>query len=253
MKSRGGKHGKLGHRREDNEREVRAARGFGVKLAMWDSSQCDPKHCSGHWLAQHGYVKRLAVGTTFQGLALSHHGQRVISRADRDMVLAHGLVVLDCSWNRTDEISVSKLKCNAHVLLPFLVAANNINYGRPYKLNDAEAFAAALVIVGLREEAEQLLESFSYGDEFFKINHDVLEAYAACSTTEEVVKAQEKYLAEAQAEAKARKDGTDGYDPYAGLPNSDDEDEDEDEAENGELVDGTKALALTAEKKPNPG
>lgn len=230
--SRGNK--KLGHRREANEREIRAARAFGVKLAMWDSSQCDPKHCSGHWLAQHGYVKRLAVGTTFQGLALSHHGQRVISPADRELVLAHGLVVLDCSWNRTEEISVSKLKCHAHVLLPFLVAANNINYGRPSKLNDAEAFAAALVIVGLREEAEQLLESFSYGEEFLKINHDVLEAYAACSSTEEVMKAQEKYLADAQAESKARKEGSDGWDPYAGLPNDDDDEEEEEEGEKKE-------------------
>jgi len=232
MKSRGGKHGKLGHRREDNEREVRALRSFGVKLAMWDSSQCDPKHCSGHWLAQHGYVKRLPVGSTFQGLALSHHGQRVISRADREMVLAHGLIVLDCSWNRTDEISLSKLKCHEHVLLPFVVAANKINYGRPYKLNDAEAYAAALVIVGLRDEAEQLLESFPYGEEFFKINHEVFQAYTACSSTEEVLKAQEKYLAEAAAEAKARKDGSDGYDPYAGLPNSDDDGDDGENEEN---------------------
>ena len=168
-------------RRMDNERAARTERGYGAKLSMWDSNQCDPKHCSGHWLAQHGYVRRLAVGTTFRGIALSHHGTRTLSPADRPAVEEHGIIVLDCSWNRLDQIALHKLKASAgHVLLPFLVAANRINYGRPMKMNDAEAWAAALYIVGMKEEAEELLESFPYGPEFFKINRHLLDAYAEC-------------------------------------------------------------------------
>ncbi len=64
--------------------------------------------------------------------------------------------------------------------LPLLVAANTVNYGKPYKMNTAEALAASLHIAGLRTEAMALLFPFSYGQEFLKINHDLLEAYAAC-------------------------------------------------------------------------
>ena len=40
----------------------------------------------------------------FRGIALPHHGTRTISPADRASVEQHGLVVLDCSWSRTDEV-----------------------------------------------------------------------------------------------------------------------------------------------------
>ena len=111
----GGKQRKLA-----NEARARKERGYGAKLSMWDSNQCDPKHCSGHWLAQHGYVNRLTVrlvkalslvvyihrlllsnnemqvGTYFRGIALSHHGTRTISREDLDIVKEHGIVVRLC-------------------------------------------------------------------------------------------------------------------------------------------------------------
>ena len=58
----GGTHRKLAKKGKlENEARARKERGYGAKLSMWDSNQCDPKHCSGHWLAQHGYVTRLTV------------------------------------------------------------------------------------------------------------------------------------------------------------------------------------------------
>ncbi|POM71189.1 Hypothetical protein PHPALM_12270, partial [Phytophthora palmivora] len=107
---------------------------------------------------------------------------------------------------------------------PFLVAANSVNYGRPHKLSCAEAIAATLYIVGLKEEAIQLMDEFSWGAEFLKINADCLEAYAACENSDEVVEAQNAYLAACQVEHEERLQ-------RMNLPTVESEDEDEEEEE----------------------
>lgn len=71
-------------------------------------------------------------------------------------------------------------------LLPYLLAANTVNYGKPYKMNTAEATAACLYIVGLKEDARKLLSPFSYGEEFLRLNFECLEAYSACQDELEV-------------------------------------------------------------------
>jgi pre-rRNA-processing protein TSR3 len=84
--------------------------------------------------------------------------------------------------------------------VPYLVAANPTNYGRPWRLNCAEALAAAFHICGRPTWATQLLESFSYGDEFLRINAQLLDRYAACTSEEEVKKAEEQWLAKLERE-----------------------------------------------------
>ena len=79
-------------------------------------------------------------------------------------------------------------------LLPYLVAANPTNYGRPWRLNCVEALAACFFICGHREWAEEILATFSYGPSFIDINETVLKKYAACKDEEEVKKAEEEWL-----------------------------------------------------------
>ena len=56
----------------------------------------------------------------------------------------------------------ARIKGTAPRLLPFLVAANPVNYGKACKLSCAEAFAAALFICGLKEDSVAVLSRFKW-------------------------------------------------------------------------------------------
>jgi pre-rRNA-processing protein TSR3 len=81
-----------------------------------------------------------------------------------------------------------------HRALPFLVAANPVNYGKPFRLTTVEAFAAALAILGDREEAERVLSKFTWGETFLELNAEPIRRYADCEDSTEVVEIQQEYL-----------------------------------------------------------
>jgi pre-rRNA-processing protein TSR3 len=81
-----------------------------------------------------------------------------------------------------------------HRALPFLVAANPVSYGTPFRLNTVEAFAGALVILGHRERAEAVLSKFTWGHTFLELNEEPLARYADCEDSSGVVAVQQEYL-----------------------------------------------------------
>lgn len=79
------------------------------------------------------------------------------------------------------EIPFSSLgKASNQRKLPLLLAANTVNYGKPYKMNTAEALAASLYIAGLKVEAAALMYPFSYGQQFLRMNTGFLDFYSEC-------------------------------------------------------------------------
>ncbi len=57
--------------------------------------------------------------------------------------------------------------------VPYLMATNPTNYGKPWRLNCVEALAAAFYITGFDEYAEKLLDGFGWGASFYKVNEYV--------------------------------------------------------------------------------
>ena len=129
-------------------------------------------------------------------------------------------------------------------VVPYLVAANTVNYGRPWRLNCVEALAACFAICNHMDWAEAILEPFRYGQAFLDINRDLLSRYSKCADSDEVKKVEEEYLAALDKEYNVRRETTEGGMWGEGNKNrvargvvggedqdedQDDEDEDEDE------------------------
>jgi pre-rRNA-processing protein TSR3 len=183
----------------------------GPRLAMWDFGHCDPKRCTGRRLAKQGVIHSLQVSMPCKGVVLTPAGDCSVSREDAELVARAGLGVVDCSWARLDEVPFAKLRCGRKRLLPFLLAANPVNYGKPLKLTCAEAMAGALWIVGMQRDARALLGKFTWGSSFFDLNKGLLEAYAACEDSAAVVRVQNEYIATCEGEVKDRKGAAAGF------------------------------------------
>ena len=166
----------------------------GLRLRMWDFAQCDPKRCTGARLAKKGIFQRMPLKQPFRGIVLSPEAKLPVSPADIYIVEKSGISLIDCSWARLQEIPFRQMASGHHRLLPFMVAANSVNYGRPFKLTCAEACAATLYICGKEDAAREVMNFFSYGEEFFKINREVLNIYASCKDAEEVILKQNEWL-----------------------------------------------------------
>lgn len=178
-------------------------------IVMWDLCQCDPKKCTGRKLARFGHIRTLRLKQRFNGIVLSPIGRVAVSPEDREIMLKHGVAVIDCSWARLDDIPFKQMKAAFPRLLPFLVAANPTNYGRPYKLSCVEALAALFYITGFQDKALEYLNNFSWGCTFLDLNRELLEAYAECRNSSEVVEVQNNLIEKFQTEAQNRKLETD--------------------------------------------
>ncbi|KAH7090981.1 DUF367-domain-containing protein [Auriculariales sp. MPI-PUGE-AT-0066] len=212
-----------------------------IPVAMWDFDHCDPKRCSGKKLARFGLVRDMRIGQRFQGIVLSPKGTAVLSMADAEIIQTRGLAVVECSWAKLDDIPWAKIRSPHERLLPYLIATNPVNYGKPWRLNCAEALAAAFYLVGQDQWAEKLMNKFGWGHSFWDVNGELIKRYRACATAEEVSRVQDEIIQQAEEEYQAQRAqkavGADNDDLLAPNPNHayrDRAESDEDDAEEEE-------------------
>ena len=124
----------------------------------------------------------------------------MVSPQDRLIIQEHGACVVDCSWAKLDQVPFVKIKSPQERILPFLIAANPVNYGKPLKLNCVEALAAALMICGFQEESELILSKFTWGLGFLELNAELLDEYAKSTDSESVIQAQQRFLLKMELE-----------------------------------------------------
>ena len=164
----------------------------------------DPKRCTASKLVRFKELIEIpARKIPWGAVVLDPEAEKAVSREDLEHAKKHGILVLDCSWNKLSDFP--KLRGGLrHRGLPFLLAANPTNFGKAQRLSSAEALAAALYIIGEKEHAERLMNKFKWGPVFIDINRDLLEAYASSETSGEVVAHQNRIL----TAIERRKEGT---------------------------------------------
>lgn len=167
-----------------------------IPLILYHANQCDPKKCSGRKLAKLGLAK--SVKTIRQipknAIILNPSAPKALSKEDLPFAKKHGIAVLDCSWKKSEELLFKLRNKGVSRALPYLVAANPTNFGKPFQLSTAEAFGAALYILGHTEEAHLVMSKFKWGPHFLSMNKIPLTDYSAAKNSQEIVDIQNEFV-----------------------------------------------------------
>jgi pre-rRNA-processing protein TSR3 len=167
-----------------------------VPVLVYYLAQDDPRKNTALRLGKHGKATLVEDPRKVpdQAVLLNPFAKKAVSKEDADAMLRHGLVAIDCSWKQAEEAFGALLGRTRSRALPFLVAANPVNWGKPFRLSTAEALGAALHIAGHERQARDLLSALPFGQQFMDLNRNPLSDYASVATSAEVVAKQWDYI-----------------------------------------------------------
>ena len=177
---------------------------MGIQLYLYRAGDCDPRRCTANRLLRRGLARPVPRPWAFPGgaVVLLPGAPQALSPSDRRTAERRGLVGLDCSWERLEDVRRRLGHRGIARTLPYLVAANPTNFGRPWQLSTAEALAAALAIFGETEQARAVLEPFAWGPNFLRLNAEPLADYAAAADSAGVLAAQEGFMVAPDRESR---------------------------------------------------
>lgn len=164
-----------------------------MKVNMIHLNQCDSNKCTGSRLLKFNLVNKVHINSKHSSIVLSPYTQKALSPEDREIGLKYGILLVDGSWNEINSKQKFFTRGSPRAL-PFLVAANPVNYGKPTKLTCVEALSSTLWILGEEEQARKVLKPFKWGHAFIDLNFDRLEAYAKCKNSTELVEVQQNFM-----------------------------------------------------------
>jgi len=167
-----------------------------MKLIVYHANEDDPKKCSAKKLHKFGFVK-LETNirrTPKNAVLLNPFAEKSLSKEDLEIAEKNGILAVDCSWKNAEKSFDYLDKRNHSRALPFLVATNPINYGKPFKLTTLEAIAAALYIFDNLELAEKILKLYKWGSNFLILNKEPLEDYRKAKDSKEIIKIMKQYI-----------------------------------------------------------
>jgi len=169
-----------------------------MKMFVYHASEDDQKKCSARKLAKFGFVKleNNIRKTPKDAVLLNPFADKCFSKEDERIARKNGILAVDCSWKNAERSFDFLDKRNHSRALPFVIAANPVNYGKPFKLTTLEAFAVALYILDDVGKARDILNLYKWGPHFLELNHEPLEDYRSVNSSKEVIEMMEQYLPE---------------------------------------------------------
>ena len=162
-----------------------------IPLYAYRDNSCDPRKCTVKKLERAGFLKIVSRISQIprNTLLLDPTAEQALSPADK---FVRSITALDCSWEVLDTGEIASWRNRR--ALPFLMAANPVNFGKPCKLSSVEALAGALYILGEKVQAEVILSKLNWGIRFLEVNREPLDLYSAAKDSTEVIAIQATYL-----------------------------------------------------------
>lgn len=168
------------------------------RLVVYHVSQDDPKKNTARKLARFELAELVDKPKLMPrgAILLDPFAERALSPTDVAIAQERGIVALDCSWKLAEQVFPGARAKTEPRALPWLVAANPVNYGKAFQLSTAEALAATCAILGDQAQAEALMSKFGWGMGFLTLNANPLRDYAASRDSKEVLRHMREYIGE---------------------------------------------------------